>query len=69
MAGNIFKDIFKKNATEFKSVQDVNSFVEEKTKKKLKVKFVHGGVSSCRGSVFKITPVEIDANFNKALSK
>lgn len=68
MAGNIFKQIFSEDPHVFKTISEVDRFVERKTGKKLKVKFVHSGAASCRGSVFERTSgSSADSIFTKTL--
>lgn len=65
--GNIFKKIFGIDPIVFKSVSEVDDFLNKK-KLKLTVKRVHSGISSSRGSVFPIVKVNASKKFDQALN-
>ena len=69
MAGNIFKHKFGKDPKEFKTIGEVNRFVEKKTGHKLKIKKTHPDVCTSRGSIFPIEQMNANEIFELALKK
>jgi hypothetical protein len=68
MAGNIFMHIFKgRNASEFKSVAEVNNFIAKETGHSPIVKNVSTGLCKNRGSVFPIKKENPDSSVDQAL--
>jgi hypothetical protein len=66
---SLFKSKFGKDSSEFRSLEEVNDFVEERLGSPLRVTLRHTLLCSIRGLVFRHTEVSADKTIDKALSE
>lgn len=69
MAGNIFRKRFGRDPRSFRSTEEVDTFVEQKTGRKMKVRLMHPNLVTRRGFVFPTKKTHADKTFKKALAE
>lgn len=69
VAVSLFKSKFGKDPAEFRSLAEVNDFVEERIGRHLGVKLRHPLLCSARGSIIPKVEVDADKTIDKALAE
>ncbi len=69
MAISLFKSKFGKDPAEFRSLEEVNDFVEERTGRPLRVTLRHSLLCSVRDLVFRHAEVSADKTIDAALAE
>jgi hypothetical protein len=65
--GMIFEKFTGRKPSDFQTIEEINDCVERKLGKKLEIKLLYEGISSCRGSILPLKAYDPEKEIEYAL--